>query len=164
MHIYTLDCEMIVQKDLASVFKVFENPHNLSEITPSWLSFQVLSGEPVKMGKGTRIEYNIRWLGFPLYWRTLITEYCPPYLFIDEQEKGPYRLWRHYHFFDSTEEGTKVHDHVQYALPYGSLGRLTHAALVRDQLRGILNYRQQQLKKLINARTIITELPHIQSE
>ena len=164
MHIYTLRCEMIVQENLEAVFAVFENPHNLIAITPSWLSFQVISQGPIQMRQGTRIEYNIRWLGLPMYWRTNILEYQPPYRFIDEQEQGPYQLWQHHHLFEQTEEGIKVRDYVEYALPFGLLGRLTHAVLVKNQLRGILHYRQQKLKQLIGARTIITELPNVTSK
>ncbi len=96
-----------------------------------------------------------------MYWRTNILEYQPPFFFLDEQEVGPYRLWQHHHTFEPTAEGVKVRDHVDYALPLGPLGRLTHALAVGKQLRGILNYRQQKLKELMGVRTIITELPRI---
>ena len=34
----------------------------------------------------------------------------------DEQRRGPYRLWRHTHTFDETENGVVVGDVVEYAV------------------------------------------------
>jgi ligand-binding SRPBCC domain-containing protein len=31
---------------------------------------------------------------------------------------GPYALWHHKHFFEATENGTKMTDVVHYALPW----------------------------------------------
>jgi hypothetical protein len=43
------------------------------------------------MRKGSEIEYRIRWLGLPLHWKTLISQYEPPFLFVDEQTEGTIR-------------------------------------------------------------------------
>ncbi len=163
MHVYSLHCEMLVQKPITDVFAFFEDPYNLARITPPWLSFQVTSSEHVSMRKGAEIHYTIRWLGFPVRWKTLITEYHPPRLFIDEQEKGPYRLWRHRHTFEETGEGVKVNDYVEYALPFGLLGRLAHSVMVRRQLEEIFRYRQQELSKAFNGKTRETIPPAVAS-
>ena len=150
MHVYTLACEILVNKPIHEVFAFFENPYNLARITPSWLNFQVTSRERVRMQKGAEIHYTIRWLGLPMPWKTIIAEYEPPYVFVDVQEKGPYAFWRHRHTFEETSEGVKVRDHVDYAVPLGALGRLAHAIIVRKQLEAIFRYRQQQLSKVFD--------------
>ena len=153
MKIHTLRCEMLVPKSLADTFAVFEDPHNLAKITPSWLNFQVKTPGRVTMRKGAEITYRIKWLGLPMHWKTLIVEYEPPFLFVDEQAEGPYSLWRHHHTFKPMAEGTLVCDHVDYALPVGILGDLAHRAVVARQLLEIFRYRQQELQKLFGGAT-----------
>lgn len=161
MHVYTLRCEMLTDSSLEKTFAVFENPYNLAKITPSSLNFKVTSQERVQMRKCAEIEYTIRWLGIPIHWKTLILEYQPPFLFVDEQAKGPYSLWRHRHTFQSTPNGVLVGDHVEYALPLGPLGRITHALMVRRQLEGIFRFRQQQLAKILGGKTVQTVAPRV---
>ncbi len=148
MHTYRLRCRMLVPLPIARVFEVFENPYNLAKITPPWLAFRVISRDQVVMRTGAEIEYRIRWLGLPLHWKTRITAYEPPFSFTDEQERGPYPLWRHHHTFQPTPEGVVVGDHVEYALPFGPLGRLAHKLVVGNQLRRIFTYRQQKLAEM----------------
>ena len=146
---------------MQDTFAVFEDPYNLAKITPSSLKFQVTSPDRIKMRKGAEIEYTISWLGLPMHWKTLILEYEPPFFFVDEQAKGPYSMWRHRHTFEPTENGTKVGDHVEYALPMGPFGRIAHAVMVRKQLLGIFDYRQQELGKMFGGNTTQTVKPFI---
>ncbi len=161
MHVYTLQCEMLTDSSLEKTFSVFEDPYNLAKITPPSLNFKVTSRGRVQMRKGAEIEYTIRWLGLPIHWKTSILEYEPPFLFIDEQAKGPYKLWRHRHTFEPTPDGVLVGDHVDYALPLGPLGQITHALVVRKQLEGIFSFRQQQLGKILGGKTTQTVLPFV---
>jgi ligand-binding SRPBCC domain-containing protein len=130
-------------------FRVFEDPYNLARITPPWLSFQVANRENVSMRQNAEIEYTIRWLGLPMKWKTIISEYHPPFAFVDTQEKGPYVWWHHTHAFVPSENGTLVIDEVRYILPLGPLGRLAHVLLVERQLKQIFRYRQKTLPALI---------------
>jgi ligand-binding SRPBCC domain-containing protein len=145
MRPYTLDTRMLAPVSLHEAFAVFEDPYNLARITPPWLAFRVTSQARVTMRRGAEITYRIRWLGLPVSWRTVITEYNPPYSFVDEQAAGPYRLWRHRHTFQPGAHGTLVADHVDYILPWGFLGRLLHRLLVRRQLERIFAFRQRAL-------------------
>ena len=97
------------------------------------------------MRKGAVIDYRIRWLGLPLKWRTLITDYQPPRFFVDEQLKGPYRLWKHRHEFKEENGASMISDRVEYELPLGILGRMAHTVIVARQLKGIFAYRQRAI-------------------
>jgi ligand-binding SRPBCC domain-containing protein len=152
---------MISGRSLAETFAIFEDPYDLAKITPTWLNFRVTSAERVHMRQGAEIEYTIRWLNLPIRWKTRITEYNPPHSFVDEQEKGPYTLWRHQHTFEDAPEGTKVRDEVQYTLPFGLLGKLVHAAIVRRQLLGIFRYRQWELGRMLGNTGRQSLAPHI---
>lgn len=153
MKIYRLECSMSVPVSLREAFAFFEDPRNLARITPPWLNFQIVAPERIHMRKGAEIDYQIRWLGLPMKWKTVIAEYEPPFFFVDEQASGPYAYWHHRHDFKPTEFGALVSDCVDYALPFGPLGRLAHRVAVRRQLQGIFDYRQQALSRIITGAT-----------
>ncbi len=150
MKVYTLECEMLAPVSVREAFEIFQDPRNLARITPPWLHFRITSPGEVQMRQGAEISYHIRWAGIPLSWKTRITEYEPPFFFVDEQVRGPYRLWRHRHTFHPTEGGTLVGDRVEYALPFGWLGRFVHRLWVRKQLRRIFDYRQAALARMMS--------------
>lgn len=153
MHIYTLHSEMLTERSIEETFEVFKNPYNLAKITPPWLNFRVVS-DGVQMRKGMEIEYQIRWMGLPMHWKSLISEYEPPFLFVDEQLKGPYSVWKHTHTFKPTTAGTRVDDRVEYALPLGILGSIAHAVMVKRQLKAIFDFRQEALSDLLGAKAV----------
>ena len=72
---------------------------------------------------------------------TEIESWDPPIEFVDVQVRGPYRLWHHTHRFEPVDGGTLMRDVVRYALPFGLLGRLAHAWLVKADLEAIFDYR-----------------------
>lgn len=148
MQAYQLNCQMLVRKPIREVFEVFENPYNLKKITPPWLNFAVISKRQVEMKKGEEIDYEFRWMGLPMRWRTLISHYQPPVGFVDQMLRGPYTLWHHRHSFEERPEGTLVIDQVHYILPFGPLGRLAHALMVKANLVAIFTYRQKTLNEM----------------
>lgn len=153
MKTYRLECSMSVPVSLQEAFAFFEDPRNLARITPPWLHFRITSPEPIVMRKGAEIKYQIRWLGLPFNWKTVITQYEPPFFFVDEQATGPYAYWRHRHDFKPSEYGALVSDRVDYALPLGLLGRLAHGLGVRAQLQEIFDYRQNALAGILTGQT-----------
>ena len=145
MHI--LETEQFVPRPLKDVFAFFEAPENLARITPSAMGFTTLTPSPITMKEGALIDYTIRLGGLPLHWRTLISEYSPPFRFVDEQLAGPYTFWHHTHEFEEVEGGTLIRDTVRYLLPFGPLGRLVHSLFVRRQLESIFAYRHKVIAK-----------------
>jgi ligand-binding SRPBCC domain-containing protein len=140
---------MMVPLPRQEVFKFFENPRNLQEITPPQLSFIVTTPGEIEMRSGALIDYNIRWLGLPMKWRTRITGYQPPLFFVDEQVRGPYKLWRHRHDFDEVDGVSTISDRVEYELPMGVIGRAAHSVIVGRQLMGIFAYRQRAIARVL---------------
>lgn len=147
MQVYVLKAEQVVPKPLDEVFEFFARPENLEAITPGSLRFHILTPSPIQMHPGTLIDYELRLSGVPIHWRTLITAYDPPRLFIDEQLKGPYAFWHHRHTFTAVDGGTRIEDEVHYALPFGPLGRLVHGLYVGRSVRGIFAHRREVLER-----------------
>ena len=65
------------------------------------------------------------------------------------QCQGPYRLWQHTHQFEAVAGGTRMRDTVEYALPFGLLGRLAHVGWVRRDLQAIFDYRARQIASIL---------------
>lgn len=137
--------EQWLPRPLNEVFPFFADARNLERITPQWLRFRILTPAPIEMAVGTRIEYKLRIRGVPLRWESEITVWEPPYRFVDEQRRGPYRSWIHTHRFVADGEGTRVHDNVVYSV-WG--GRVVDRLLVRRDVAKIFEYRRSVLSKL----------------
>jgi ligand-binding SRPBCC domain-containing protein len=143
---YVLRRRQVVPGDLESVFTFFESPRNLEEITPPWLRFEVVHTTDESMRLGTEIEYRLTWQHLRMKWKSRIAEYEPAGSFADEMIQGPYSRWYHRHLFRSVTGGVEMEDIVDYRLPLGPLGRLTHRALIRRQLEAIFDYRREAIE------------------
>ena len=123
------------------VFGFFSRAENLQALTPEWLHFSILTPSPIVMQRGTLIDYQIRIHGLPMRWRSEISVWEPPHLFVDEQRRGPYRRWVHTHRFVDAPGGTIVRDEVEFAV----LGGFLVAPLVTRDLRRIFLHRHRSL-------------------
>jgi len=133
---------LTLERSRPEVFEFFARPENLERITPPELSFRILTPRPIAMHAGARIEYRLALHGLPMRWRTRISAWSPPDMFVDEQEQGPYAQWIHtHHLTDTPGGGTRVEDEVRYRLPFAPLGELAHG-VVRGRLARIFAHRQ----------------------
>jgi ligand-binding SRPBCC domain-containing protein len=146
---YRLERTLRVERPRDEVFAFFGDAANLEAITPAFLRFRILTPTPVEMRPGARIDYALSLFGVPLRWRTRITAWEPGVRFVDEQESGPYALWRHTHEFESAGEATVVRDVVEYAVPLGPLGRIAHDLMVRRALDRIFDHRSDAIRRLL---------------
>ena len=148
MKLYTLESNQFINKPIEEVFQFFSKPENLSVFTPAKLGFKILSPNPIKMGVGRLIDYNIYLMGIPIHWRTLITDYEPPNMFVDQQIKGPYTMWHHTHTFHKVKGGVEIKDRVVYSIPFGFLGRLLNYLWIKRDLNNIFLHRKKVIDKL----------------
>ena len=144
-----------IQKLPASLEKAwgfFSDPHNLLTITPPFLNLKVTNevfGDEVYPGQV--MTYSVKPLmGIPLSWMTEITHVEKMKLFVDEQRKGPYKLWHHQHHFRRIEGGVEMTDIVHYRLPFGFLGDLPHF-MVKQKLEEIFTYRYNKVQELFGS-------------
>jgi ligand-binding SRPBCC domain-containing protein len=146
MKVFELRTRVRLPRPRPEVFEFFADAGNLESITPLWLRFRIVTPPPIEMRQGALIDYRLRLRGIPLLWKTEITAWDPPRRFVDEQLRGPYRLWIHEHTFEEDGDGTIMEDHVRYAVPFGWLA---DRLLVARDLRAIFEYREARMKELL---------------
>jgi ligand-binding SRPBCC domain-containing protein len=157
------------------VFAFFANPTNLPHLMPPKLESRIedariepppprpLHPDPsrrfrsVAAGVGSEILisfYPIRWVRKRVSWMARIVEFEWNSHFCDEQVKGPFTTFRHRHGIQAEVrdgvEGTLVSDEIEFALPFGFLGRMA-GGMVRRQLEGSFAHRQKRLPEILAA-------------
>ncbi|MEW4529635.1 SRPBCC family protein [Maioricimonas sp. JC845] len=143
---YRLSTQLWLPVRRTRVFEFFSDAFQLESITPPWLQFHVLTPAPIEMHEGRRIDYALRLRGIPIRWQSEITRWESPHVFVDEQRRGPYRLWRHEHRFQEQAGGTLVIDEIRFAVPFDwLLGRW----FVQPDLHRIFRHRHQRLQALL---------------
>jgi ligand-binding SRPBCC domain-containing protein len=149
MSVHLLERTQMLPVSLEDAWAFFSAPGNLARITPPDMGFEVLSESGNgSLYAGQIITYYVRPLfGWRLFWMTEITHVREKEYFVDEQRMGPYAFWHHSHFFRPVPGGVEMRDQVYYRLPFGLLGRLVHALLVRKKLAAIFDFRYRYLQK-----------------
>jgi len=151
MKTYQLKFEQKLPISLEQAWDFFSSPLNLAKITPDHMGFIITSDfkEGQKMYPGMIITYKVSpLLGIKLNWMTEITHVREGKYFVDEQRFGPYALWHHQHHFEEIKGGVHMTDIINYAIPYGFIGRIANSILVENEVRGIFDYREKKVEEL----------------
>lgn len=149
---YKLERTIPINIDPIILWDFIATPRNLDQITPPELEFRILSNVPDVMYDGLLIEYEIK---IPIFgrkrWLTEISDVVPGESFVDMQIKGPYRYWRHFHqLLPSGINASLMIDRIDYELPFGPLGTMTHNLVIRQQLESIFDYREKALQRIFS--------------
>ena len=152
MSFYQFKREQFIQADLATVWDFISSPANLKKITPTYMGFDITSGDlPEKMYQGMIISYKVSPLwGIKTDWVTEITHIRELEYFVDEQRIGPYALWHHQHILIPQENGVLMQDIVTYAPPMGWLGAFANKLMIEKKLKEIFAYRWEVVEKMFN--------------
>lgn len=151
MNLHRLESSQWLPLSLKDAWEFFSVPENLDRITPSDMSFEILSGAEERTYAGQIIRYRIRpVLNIPMNWVTEITHVVEGEYFIDEQRFGPYKFWHHVHKFKEENGGVLMEDTLHYALPGGWLGELG-GGFVHKKVHGIFEFREAELNRLFPA-------------
>jgi ligand-binding SRPBCC domain-containing protein len=151
MKIYRVEFTQLVKAPMDKVWDFFSSPANLGKITPPQMNFKIVKMDGDRMFAGQRIRYRVTVLPMVrVTWVTEITDTVENKTFVDEQRKGPYSLWRHRHTFEETEGGVLMTDVVEYAIPFGFLGRIANALFVASEVRRIFAFRFEAVERIFN--------------
>ena len=146
---------MSIQKlpvSLDDAWSFFSNAQNLLSITPAFLNLKVTNEIfEDEVYAGQMIAYNVKPLAdIAVSWVTEITHLQPKKMFVDEQRKGPFKLWHHQHHFKAIKGGTQMTDLIHYRLPFGILGTAVHP-IVKKKLFAIFTYRFEKINELFGS-------------
>jgi ligand-binding SRPBCC domain-containing protein len=155
------------------VFAFFANPANLPHLMPPGLKTRIedlrLQPPPprpvaqdgprrflsVAGGVGTEILISflpLAWVPRRMSWMARITEFAWNSHFCDEQVRGPFAAFRHRHGIEAAHqdgvEGTLVSDEIEFALPWGVLGRVA-GLFVKRELQRTFAHRQKRLPEIL---------------
>jgi ligand-binding SRPBCC domain-containing protein len=149
MAFYQFHKTQLIHAQIEEVWDFISSPNNLKDITPQYMGFEIKSKNlSEKMYPGMIIGYTIKpLLGIKMLWVTEITHVEEMKYFIDEQRIGPYSMWHHQHFLETTENGVLMTDIVSYSPPLGSLGVIANHLFITKQLNAIFGYREKALEK-----------------
>jgi len=139
-----------INAPIEKVFHFHDDTRNLLKITPPDIKVSIeTKGSP---GLGYEVTLKVRqFMVFVMRWHVKITVYEPPVLMVDEQVSGPFRTWKQTRRLRQVEGGTELTDIVEYEAPFGPLGRIVNALVIRRQIEKMFTYRQATTKKLLES-------------
>ncbi len=147
---HILERKQIIYRPRDEVFEFFADAKNLERITPPELNFKITTLEPIEIQKWTIIDYKLKLRGLPITWKTEISQWNPPFDFIDSALKSPYKQWIHLHKFSVGDNGeTIMEDIVRYRLPFEPFGDVAHF-YVKKELNYIFNYRYKIVEQIFS--------------
>lgn len=95
------------------------------------------------------LDEEVTWrawhFGVPLQMTSRITEMQKPNYFVDEQVRGPFQRFRHVHEFSQDSAGTTMVDRIEFAAPFGPIGRLAEKLVLGRYLRRLIEARNRHL-------------------
>lgn len=147
---HVLNRKLTLDLPREKVFDFFADAANLERITPPELNFHILTPQPIDIREGALIDYQLKLHGFPIKWQTVISVWKPPFEFVDEALKSPYKQWIHRHTFTELEKNkTLIEDEVRYRLPFEPFGDYLGHWLVRRELNYIFDFRQKTVTRIL---------------
>jgi len=91
-----LEQEQFLPLTLDQAWQILCNSKNLNEVTPDNMVFEIISGLSDTMYEGMLINYRLKpMLNIPINWCSEITHIKEKDYFVDEQRRGPYKMWHH---------------------------------------------------------------------
>ncbi len=145
-----IEQRIVIAAPIDRVFHFHDDTRNLLRITPTSIKVTIETmGVP---GLGYEVVLKVRQFGlFTMRWRVRITEYEPPTLMSDEQVSGPFAYWKQTRRLREVDGGTELTDIVEYRAPFGVLGRIANALVIRRQVLEMFTYRQQMTKQILES-------------
>lgn len=125
------------------VFRWHDTAGAVHRLVPPWAPVSVVShtGRLIEGGQ-TTFE-----LPLGMRWHARVVKVAYPEGFIDEQEHGPMKRWRHRHAFERTEQGgTMLDDRVEYELPGGRLGAWLGGNAIDRRLAALFRFRHERTR------------------
>lgn len=97
------------------------------------------------IGPGETVTWRARHVGLTWTLTSRVTEFDRPNRFVDEQVSGPFASFRHEHRFEATPTGTLMIDDWRHTAPFGRIGHVADALVLRRLMTSLLRKRNAAL-------------------
>lgn len=101
---------------------------------------------------GEEVTWQARHFGFTHQHCSRITAFARPEHFRDSMVRGRFRRFEHDHFFDDKDGRTVMRDAIDFASPFGLLGRLVDRIVLARYLRRLIEGRNRVIKDAAEVR------------
>ncbi len=142
----TLDFRTPIPAPAEALFAWHAQPGAFERLVPPWTDVELRRFEGIRNGQEAELRLSLG----PLYltWLARHKDYVEGRQFKDEQIRGPFKSWEHTHRMEpaSAEAGPEasvLHDHLEYEVPLGGIGRLATGAQIERQIERQFAYRHR---------------------
>ena len=133
------------------VFDFHKRRNILELLMPPDQKVQVISREG-GLEAGARVEFRIPLGPFRIRWVAHHVAYEEKRLFIDEQREGPFAAWVHVHRFEAENDGTRLMDSIELALPGGPVSEVLAGWAVKRKLRRMFEHRHRVTRRMCESK------------
>jgi ligand-binding SRPBCC domain-containing protein len=103
---------------------------------------------------GDQVTFEARHFGIRQRLTSRIVACDRPHQFTDEMQRGAFKRLSHNHRFEATDAGTEMTDLLDLESPFGILGRVVDALILRRYMRSFLIKRGDELKRIAEANSL----------
>ena len=136
-----------------TVYNWHARPGAFERLKPPWERLELVSDDD-GIKEGAEVELIVRFGPFHRKWIAKFHDCKQGQEFRDAQSDGPFAFWDHTHkMLPDGENFCRLQDHIEYALPFGILGRLLAGKLIRSKLQRVFEYRHRLTVQDIQAHT-----------
>jgi uncharacterized protein (TIGR01777 family) len=127
-------------RSAADVFGWLERPGALVRLTPPWERTTIVE-QTGTVHNGDRVVVKLR--RPPVKLAMVHEGFEPGRRFVDRQERGPFRSWRHQHEVVAiSTDRCELRDQIDFELPLHAVSRLVMARSIRKRLDRMFSYRR----------------------
>ncbi|MCW5942147.1 MAG: SRPBCC family protein [Fimbriimonadaceae bacterium] len=139
--------QTLIDAPVERVWEFHRSADALRRLSPPGTRVELMSQDgAVRVGAVHRLR--IRRFGLSVRWDARIERADPPSGFVDVALRSPFAHWRHDHEFVAQPGGrTLLVDRVDYALPFGFLGRVLDRLFVGRALDGMFSHRHAATRR-----------------
>jgi uncharacterized protein (TIGR01777 family) len=128
----------------AAVLAWHANPGAFERLTPPWMDVRVLEAAGgIAPGDWKRLRLAAGPIG--VSWKLVHEAGSDGAAFVDVQERGPFRSWRHEHWIlPNGTEASYLEDRLTYRLPWTPVGRWAADRFLRNRLDDLFRFRHRR--------------------
>ncbi len=128
--------------DAAALWAWHEREGAFERLSPPWQRVEVLEKKG-GIENGATLLMRMKAGPIGVRWLARHGPACPPHVFSDLQESGPFGYWSHIHRFSDADGGGRLVDEVAWRPPLGRLGHLLTGWKFRRDFERLFRYRHR---------------------